>query len=124
MPTETKLKINIMKNLKNSVRLIGNLGKAPEVKEAGNSKLAKFSLATNESYRNAQGEKVTETQWHNIVVWGKQAELVEKYLQKGSEVAIEGKLSTRMWEDKDGKKHYTTEIIASDFLMLGKMPQA
>ena len=110
-----------MNNLKNSVRLIGNLGAAPEVKnlEKGN-KVAKLSLATNETYTNAKGEKVTDTQWHNLVVWGKQAEVVEKYLTKGSEIAVEGKLATRTYTDKEGVKKYFTEIVVNDILMLGK----
>ncbi len=110
-----------MNNLRNSVRLIGNLGAAPEVKnlEKGN-KVAKLSLATNETYTNAKGEKVTDTQWHNLVVWGKQAEIAEKYLTKGSEVAIEGKLTSRSYTDKEGVKKYFTEIVVNDFLMLDK----
>jgi single-strand DNA-binding protein len=110
-----------MNNLRNSVRLIGNLGAAPEVKnlEKGN-KVAKLSLATNETYTNQKGEKVTETQWHNLVVWGKTAEIAEKYLTKGSEVAIEGKLTSRSYTDKEGVKKYITEIVVNDFLMLDK----
>ena len=109
-----------MNNLKNSVRLIGNLGMNPEVKETTNGKkLAKFSVATNDSYRDEKGNEVKETQWHNLVVWGKQAEIVEKYLKKGSEVAIEGKLSTRNYTDKDGVKRYVTEIVVNEFMMLG-----
>lgn len=109
-----------MSNLKNSVRLIGNLGNAPEVKTiANNKKLAKFSMATNETYKNEKGEKVTETYWHNIVVWGKLAGIAEKYLQKGSEVAIEGKLTNKSYTDKDGNKRYITEIIANEILMMG-----
>lgn len=106
--------------LKNKVQLIGNLGNAPEVKtfESG-KKVANFRLATNESYRNAKGEKVTETQWHNLVVWGKLAEIVEKYLTKGKEVAIEGKLVNRSYNDKEGNKKYITEIQVSELLMLG-----
>lgn len=109
-----------MSSLKNSVRLIGNLGAAPEVKTiTDNKKLAKFSLATNETYKNEKGEKVTETYWHNIIVWGKLAGVVEKYLKKGSEVAIEGKLTNKSFTDKDGNKRYVTEIIANEILMLG-----
>ncbi|MES2655367.1 MAG: single-stranded DNA-binding protein [Bacteroidota bacterium] len=109
-----------MNNLKNSVRLIGNLGMSPEVKETANGKkLAKFSIATNESYKDENGQKVEETMWHNLIVWGKQADIVEKYLTKGSEVAIEGKLSNRNYTDKDGIKRYVTEIIVNEFLMLG-----
>jgi len=109
-----------MNNLRNSIRLIGNLGQNPEVKETTNGKkLAKFSLATNESYRDEKGKEVKETMWHNLVVWGKQAETVEKYLKKGSEVAIEGKLSNRNYTDKEGVKRYVTEIIVNEFVMLG-----
>ncbi len=99
---------------------MGNLGNAPEVKTiADNKKLAKFSMATNETYKNEKGEKVTETYWHNIVVWGKLAGIAEKYLQKGSEVAIEGKLTNKSYTDKDGNKRYVTEIIANEILMMG-----
>ena len=106
--------------LKNKVQLIGNLGNAPEVKtfETGR-KMARFSVATHESYRNAKGEKVTETQWHSLVAWGKVAEIVEKYLTKGKEVAIEGKLINRSYNDKEGIKKYITEIQVNEVLMLG-----
>jgi single-strand DNA-binding protein len=112
-----------MNALKNKVQLIGNLGKAPEVKtlESG-KKLAKFSVATSETYRNAKGEKVQETQWHNLVAWGKVAEVVEKYLDKGKEVAIEGKLLNRSYTDKDGTKKYVSEIQVNELLMLGSKP--
>jgi single-strand DNA-binding protein len=110
-----------MNTLRNKVQLIGNLGKDPEIINLESGKtLAKFALATNESYKNAQGEKVTDTQWHNIVAWGKTAQIVEKFVTKGKEVAIEGKLTTRTWEDKDGMKRYTTEVVCSELLMLGK----
>ncbi len=110
-----------MNALRNKVQLIGNLGNDPEIVnlESGN-KLAKFSIATNETYKNAQGEKVTDTQWHNIVAWGKTAEIVEKYLAKGNEVAVEGKLTTRSYETKEGEKRYITEIRCNELLMLGK----
>ena len=99
---------------------MGNLGAAPEIKTiAENKKLAKFSMATNETYKNEKGEKVTETYWHNIVVWGKLAGIAEKYLNKGSEVAIEGKLTNRSYTDKEGIKRYHTEIVANEILMLG-----
>lgn len=99
---------------------MGNLGAAPEVKSiSDNKKLAKFSVATNESYKNEKGEKVTETYWHSVVAWGKLAGIVEKYLQKGSEVAIEGKLTNRSYTDKDGVKRYVTEILANEVLMVG-----
>ena len=109
-----------MNTLRNKVQLIGNLGNAPEIitLESG-KKLAKFSIATNEVYKNAQGEKVTETQWHNLVAWNKTAEIVEKYVEKGREIAIEGKLTSRSYDDKDGNKRYITEIIVNELLLLG-----
>lgn len=111
-----------MNNVKNSVRLIGHLGQDPELKEVGKSKLVRLSLATNESYKNDKGEKVEETQWHNLIAWGKQAEIADKYLRKGSEIAVEGKLTNRSYEDKDGVKRYVTEIVIRDFSFLGKKP--
>jgi single-strand DNA-binding protein len=114
-------KRNIMYALKNKVQLIGNLGNAPEVRntESG-KKLVRFSVATNEQYKNAKGERVTETQWHNIIAWGKVAEIAEKFLVKGTEVAIEGKLVNRNYTDKEGNKKYITEIQVNELLMLGK----
>jgi len=110
-----------MNTLRNKVQLIGNLGGNPEVVNLqSGKKLAKFSIATNESYKNAQGEKVEDTQWHNVIAWGKTAEIVENYLTKGNEVAIEGKLVNRNYEDKEGNKRYVTEVVASELLMLGK----
>ena len=103
-----------MSTLRNKVQLIGNLGNTPEIitLESG-KKFAKFSLATNENYKNAKGEKVTDTQWHNIVAWNKTAEIIEKYLEKGNEVAIEGKLTSRSYETKEGDKRYVTEIVCN-----------
>lgn len=114
-------KTKIMNALRNRVQLIGNLGNDPEIvnMESG-SKLAKFSIATNETYKNTKGEKVTDTQWHNVVAWGKTAEIIEKYLVKGNEVAIEGKLTSRSYETKEGEKRYVTEIKCNELLMLGK----
>lgn len=107
--------------LKNKVQLIGNLGNNPEIKTLeGGKKMAKFSVATNEAYRNAKGEKITETQWHNLVAWGRVAEIAEKYLSKGSEVAIEGKLTNRSYNDKDGNKKYITEIQVNEVLLFGE----
>ena len=107
--------------LRNKVQLIGNLGANPEIKttESG-KKLARFSIATHESYVNAKGEKVTETQWHNMVAWGKVAEISEKYLTKGSEVVVEGKLVSRSYNDKDGVKKYITEVQVNEVLRLGE----
>ncbi len=109
-----------MNALKNRVQLIGNLGNTPEIitLESG-KKLAKFSIATNETYKNAQGEKVTDTQWHNVVAWNKTAEIVEKYLEKGKKVMIEGKLTSRSFDDKEGNKRYIAEVICNELLMLG-----
>jgi single-strand DNA-binding protein len=111
--------------LKNKVQLIGNLGNAPEIKntETG-KKLARFSIATNENYRNAKGEKVTETTWHNLIAWGKVADLAEKFLLKGTEVVIEGKLINRSYTDKDGNKKYISEVQVNELLLLNSKPQA
>jgi single-strand DNA-binding protein len=110
-----------MNSLRNSVRLIGNLGATPEVKNLDNgNKVARIAMATNETYKNDKGEKVTETTWHNLVAWGKTAEIAEKYLAKGSEVAIEGKLTSRNYTNKEGEKKYVTEIVINEFLMLDK----
>ncbi|MEM8999515.1 MAG: single-stranded DNA-binding protein [Bacteroidota bacterium] len=110
-----------MNALRNKVQLIGNLGNDPEIVNLENgNKLARFSLATNETYRNGEGEKVTDTQWHNIVAWGKTATLIENYLIKGKEVALEGKLISRSYEAKSGEKKYVTEIRCHEILMLGK----
>jgi single-strand DNA-binding protein len=108
-----------MYSLRNKVQLIGNLGKNPEIKttESG-KKLVRFSLATNEVYTNNKGEKVKETQWHNLVAWGKVADIAGKYLIKGSEVVIEGKLITKDYQDKQGIKKYFTEIQVNEILLL------
>jgi len=106
--------------MRNKVQLIGNLGMNPEVKTLESGKqMVRFSLATNESYRNAKGERITETQWHNLVAWGKTADLAGQYLKKGSEVAVEGKLINRSYEGKDGVKRFITEVVVNGFLMLG-----
>jgi len=109
-----------MSTLRNKVQLIGNVGNAPEIKnlESG-KKVASFSIATNEFYKNSNGEKVQNTQWHSIVAWGKTAEIVENYVGKGKEIAIEGKLTSRFYETKEGEKRYVTEILASEILLLG-----
>ena len=82
-------------------------------------KLAKFSIATNETYKNSEGQKVTDTQWHNIVAWNKTAEIIENYLDKGSEIMIEGKLTSRSYETNQGEKRYVTEVVCNELLMLG-----
>jgi single-strand DNA-binding protein len=109
-----------MNTLRNSVKLIGRLGQDPEVKllDKGN-KVATFSLATSDSFTTKDGSKQEQTQWHNIVVWGKLAVVCEKYLKKGKEIAIDGHLAYRTWEDKNGNKHFKSEIIASDLLFVG-----
>jgi single-strand DNA-binding protein len=109
-----------MSTLRNKVQLIGNVGNAPEIKnlESG-KKVASFSIATNEFYKDSNGEKVQDTQWHNIVAWGKIADIVESYVGKGKEIALEGKLSSRSYETSDGEKRYVTEVIASEILLLG-----
>ncbi|MDO6852338.1 single-stranded DNA-binding protein [Cellulophaga lytica] len=110
-----------MNALKNRVQLIGNLGNDPEIMNLdGGKKLARFSVATNETYKNAAGEKVTDTQWHNVVAWGKTAEIVENFLTKGKEIALEGKLVNRSYETKEGEKRYSTEVNCNEILMLGK----
>lgn len=109
-----------MNTLKNSVQLIGNLGNDPQVKHLESGKVvANLSIATSDTFKNKEGEKVENTQWHDLVVWGKTAEVVEKYLKKGSKVAIEGKLTHRNYDDKDGNKRYVTEIVVNELLMLG-----
>ena len=109
-----------MSTLRNKVQLIGNIGNTPEIITLDSGKkLAKLSLATNESYKNAEGEKITNTDWHNIIAWGKTAEIIEKYLEKGKEIAIEGKLTSRSCDDKDGNERYITEVVVNELLMLG-----
>jgi len=108
-----------MKSLRNSVKLIGHVGKDPEVKTFGDRTKAAFSIATTDNYKNAKGEKVADTQWHNLVVWGKLADIAGKYVKKGSEVAVEGKLVHRVYETDKGEKRYITEINVNELEMLG-----
>ena len=104
----------------NKVILVGNLGKDPEVRYLDSGvAVANFSLATTENYKNKQGEKVSQTEWHNIVLWRGLAEVAEKWLKKGSSVYIEGKIRTKKWEDKEGNTRYNTEILADNMTMLG-----
>lgn len=112
-----------MKSLRNSVQLIGRLGKDPEVKSFGDKKRAAFSIATTDSYKNQKGDKMEDTQWHNIVIWGKLAGVAEKFLKKGQEVAVEGKLVHRIYETDKGEKKFFTEINVNDLLMLGSKQQ-
>ena len=110
-----------MSTLRNHVQLIGHVGQDPEIKSfEGNKKFANLSIATKENYKNEKGEKVEETQWHRITAWGKTAEIIEKYVVKGKEIAIEGKLRHRSYDDKNGDKKYVTEIVVSELLLLGK----
>lgn len=110
---------NIIMSLRNKVTLIGHTGKEVEIVNFEKGKIAKVTLATNDFYTNAQGEKVEETQWHNLVASGKLADIMEKYVQKGKEIAIEGKLIYRTYDDKDGQKRYITEIRVEELLLLG-----
>src|SRR5690348_4120808 len=110
-----------MNGLRNSVRLIGHLGVNPETKELeSGKKVSRMTLATNEIYKNAKGETVKDTIWHNLVMWGKTATVAEKYLEKGNEIAIEGRLSSKSYTGKDGVKKYYTEIVVNELLMLDK----
>lgn len=110
-----------MNQLRNSVQLLGRVGQDPELRtfEKG-STLLTFSLATNDYYKNKDGEKVQETQWHNIKAWGKTAEFLHQFVSKGSEILVQGKLMYRSYEDKGGEKKYISEIQVSEFLQLGK----
>ncbi len=105
----------------NKVILVGHLGKDPEVRHLENGvNVASFSLATTETITNKNGERQDLTEWHNIVVWRGLADVAEKYLKKGKQIYVEGKIRTRSWDDKEGVKRYTTEIVADSFTMLGK----
>ena len=107
----------------NKVMLIGNVGKDPEVRyleSQGNAKVASFTLATTERYRDRNGELRENTEWHNIVAWRNSADVAEKYIRKGTQLYIEGRLRTRSWEDQQGQKHYTTEIVVDNLQLLGK----
>lgn len=104
----------------NKVMIIGNLGKDPEIRTTpSGAKVANFQVATNESYKDRGGNKVDKTEWHRIVLWRGLAEIAEKYLKKGSNAFFEGKLTTRAWDDKDGNKRFTTEIVVDNMQMLG-----
>ena len=104
--------------MKNRVQLIGHVGQDPEIKNLENGKVANLSIATHENFTNAKGEKVEQTEWHRISAWGKTADIIEKYVTKGKEIAVEGKLTHRNYEDKDGIKRYVSEIIVSEILLL------
>ncbi|WP_396209521.1 single-stranded DNA-binding protein [Flavobacterium sp.] len=106
--------------MKNRVQLIGHVGQEPEVKTVNNKKVATLTIATNDFYYNEKGDKVEQTEWHRITAWGKTAEIIEKYVTKGKEIAVEGKLAHRSYDDKDGNKRYVTEILVLELLLLGK----
>lgn len=110
-----------MNTLRNKVQLIGRLGQEPEITTfPDGNKIAKFSMATDDSYKDKNGQKVERAYWHTIIVRGGLVKVVESYVQKGQEIAIEGKLTNRSWEDKDGNKRYITEVICNELLMLSK----
>ncbi len=110
-----------MGNIRNQVRLIGNLGRDPEFREISNGrKMARFSLATNEYYVGDQGEKMSETQWHQVVAWGKLAEICERLLHKGSEVVLDGRLNTRSYNDKEGARRTYTEVVALEMAVMDR----
>ena len=110
-----------MNAMKNKVQLIGHVGQEPEIKTFdGGKKVANITIATNDYYINDKGEKIEQTEWHRVTAWGKVAEIIEKYVEKGKEVAIEGKLTHRSYDDKDGVKRYITEVVVNDILLLGK----
>ena len=109
-----------MSTLRNKVQLIGNVGQEPTIVNLDSGKkLVRLSLATNEHFKNGKGEKQTDTNWHNLVAWGKTANFIEKFVTKGKEIAIEGKLTNRSFEDKDGEKRYVTEVVVNEILLLG-----
>ena len=110
-----------MINLKNKVQLIGRLGQNPEIKYfEGGKKLAVFSIATNEPYRNKKGETVDQTTWHKVTAWGNTANILEKYVTKGQQILVNGKLQNRTYNDKNGVTHYVTEIMANEIQMFGR----
>ncbi len=110
-----------MKTLRNTVQLIGHVGQEPEIKTLeGGRKMANITIATNEVYYKDNGDKVENTEWHRVVAWGKTAEIIEKYVVKGKEIAVEGKLTHRSYDDKNGDKRFITEVVANDVLLLGK----
>ena len=109
----------------NKAILLGNLGKDPEIRRLDDGRaVANFSIATSESYKNKAGERVTNTEWHNIVLWSPLAEIAENYLKKGSQVYIEAKISNRSYEDKDGVKKYISEVVGRDITLLGRAPDS
>lgn len=121
MQIVSKPKNFIMNTIRNSITLIGNLGQDPEMKRLDNGNvLTTISLATNDVYRNNKGDKITDTQWHNCIAWGKTAEVMQNLLKKGKEVAVRGKLIYRNWEDKNGIKRYTPQVVINEFVLVGQ----
>ena len=107
--------------MKNRVQLIGRVGQDPEVKNLeGGKKVTTITIATNDVYYKDNGDKVEQTEWHRVTAWGKTAEIIEKYVAKGKEIAIEGKLTHRSYDDKNGEKRYVTDIVVNEVLLLGK----
>jgi single-strand DNA-binding protein len=106
--------------MKNRVQLIGHVGQEPEIKNLESGRVANFTIATNENYTNAKGEKVEQTEWHRVSAWGKTVDIIEKSLTKGTHVALEGKLTHRSYDDKDGNKRYITEVVANELVLLSK----
>ena len=106
--------------MKNRVQLIGHVGQEPEIKTLESGRVANFTIATNENYTNAKGEKVEQTEWHRISALGKTVDIIEKLITKGSYVALEGKLTHRSYDDKDGNKRYITEVVANELVLFGK----
>ncbi|WP_348823642.1 single-stranded DNA-binding protein [Flavobacterium aestuarii] len=105
--------------MKNKVQLIGNAGNDPVIKSfEGGKKLANLTIATNEFYKNDKGERVEQTEWHTVVAWGKTAEIIEKFVTKGKQIAIDGKLTHRSYEDKNGEKRYITEVVVNEIMLL------
>lgn len=109
-----------MSTLRNRVQLIGRVGNDPEVKTFdGGKKVANINIATNDFYKNEKGERVEQTEWHRVVAWGKTAEIIEQYVTKGKEIAVDGKLTHRSYDDKEGTKRFITEVVVSDVQLLG-----
>ncbi|SHI92416.1 single-stranded DNA-binding protein [Flavobacterium haoranii] len=106
--------------MKNKVQLIGHVGQVPEIKTVNNKKVANLTIATNDYYYNEKGDKVEQTEWHRVTAWGKPAEIIEKFVTKGKEIAVEGKLTHRSFDDKDGNKRYVTEVLVNEIMLLGK----
>lgn len=106
--------------MKNRVQLIGHVGQEPEIKTVNNKKVASLTIATNDFYYNEKGDKVEQTEWHRVTAWGKTADIIEKYVTKGKEIAVEGKLTHRSYDDKDGNKRYVTDILVNELVLLGK----